>query len=209
MADDDVDEAYQDDWWDSLAIDHVMESQLNAVEQQAEPSSSSGANGNTNATLRTQMQDLLVQYEDQKATIQHLKRLTQQQQGEIAVVRSNLNRAQQHNTSLQQQQQQLEQDFRQRIEALQYENQRHIERIETSVAFRRIEQDSNRTPWPSSARRRAPVQLYSSQHTPPITENLSPSRPLRARAPNALASSPLSLTRRKRAEPSNDEPESP
>ena len=39
---DDIDESFHDDWWDSLAIDQVTESQLQAAEN-AVPSSSSQA----------------------------------------------------------------------------------------------------------------------------------------------------------------------
>mgnify|MGYP001761977856 FL=1 len=145
MADQEGDESFHDDWWESLAIDQDIESQLNAVEQQAEvlPSSST-------MSLGTHMPELRATYEEQQHTINQLRQQAQQQQGEISVVRSNLTRAQQQNRTLQQHQQQMEQDYRHRIETLQQEHGRQMERLEATSAFRRIEQDSNRTVWPLS-----------------------------------------------------------
>lgn len=191
MTDEEADESFHDDWWESLAIDHDMDSQLNAVERQADvlPSSCASSVGN-------HMQELRTLYEEQKRTIHQLQQQAQQQQGEISVVRSNLNRAHQQNRNLQQHQQQIELNYRQRIETLQQEHGRQMERLEATSAFRRIEQDSNRTVWPSTARRRAPVvfpkdalatPLVSVQDTPTLhvgsrRKRVDPETPSRPRS---------------------------
>ena len=183
MADQEGDESFHDDWWESLAIDQDIESQLNAVEQQAEvlPSSST-------SSLGSHTQELRAMYEEQQHTIYQLRQQAQQQQGEISVVRSNLTRAQQQNRALQQHQQQIEQDYRQRIETLQQEHGRQMERLEATSAFRRIEQDSNRTVWPSTTRRRAPVVFpKDALATPMVSGQDTPTRYV--------------ATQRKRAEP--------
>jgi len=68
--------------------------------------------------------------------IDELRQRTQQQQGEIAVVRANWNRAQQQNITLQQEHGQRELEYRQRLEQIQLENQRQLEKLETAAAFR-------------------------------------------------------------------------
>ena len=172
MADQEGDESFHDDWWESLAIDQDIESQLNAVEQQAEMLASSSS-----SSLGTHMPELRAMYEEQQHTINQLRQQAQQQQGEISVVRSNLSRAQQQNRTLQQHQQQMEQDYRHRIETLQQEHGRQMERLEATSAFRRIEQDSNRTVWPSTTRRRAPV-VFSKDAlaTPMVSGQDTPTR---------------------------------
>ena len=172
MADQEGDESFHDDWWESLAIDQDIESQLNAVEQQAEMLASSSS-----SSLGTHMPELRAMCEEQQHTINQLRQQAQQQQGEISVVRSNLSRAQQQNRTLQQHQQQMEQDYRHRIETLQQEHGRQMERLEATSAFRRIEQDSNRTVWPSTTRRRAPV-VFSKDAlaTPMVSGQDTPTR---------------------------------
>lgn len=76
------------------------------------------------------------QYETQSQTIEDLRKKTQQQQGEISVVRANWNRVQQQNVGLQHQQSQMEQEHRKKLEAIQQENRRQLERLETAAAFR-------------------------------------------------------------------------
>ena len=172
-----------DDWWDSLAIDQQIDSQLQAVERDAKPGSSAapqdGASGipqggpgraavpavkseqrdETSDELYAQIKELRELQRQQKAKIEELTRLNQQQKGEISVVRSNWNKVQTQNRDLLARQGEMESDYRQRLERVHQENQRHFEKLETAAAFRRIEQDTNRTAWPSTLRRRPPVLI--------------------------------------------------
>ena len=63
MADQEGDESFHDDWWESLAIDQDIESQLNAVEQQAEMLASSSS-----SSLGTHMPELRAMCEEQQHT---------------------------------------------------------------------------------------------------------------------------------------------
>ncbi|WFD30276.1 hypothetical protein MSPP1_001293 [Malassezia sp. CBS 17886] len=225
------DDGFDDEWWDRLAIDAVTDSQLQAVEAQAEavgaaapphgpaPPKTEPHDTGLEADLVQQVCELRALQGHQEKLIQELRRCTQQQKGEISVVRANWSRAEQQNTVLQQQHGTREAEYRQRLERMQQENVRHLEKLETAAAFRRIEQDTSRTAWPSTLRRR-PAVLIDAKKTPSQEHHLaatptrrgrsrttaSPSSP-QAGSPSIL--SPLSLTRRKRAAPADAEPASP
>lgn len=238
MSEDEGDDCFHDEWWESLAIDQLMDSQLLAVEQEAveqqqlqqqgleaqaawTPSVHDKSHENqevdevTNTSLRAQLDELRVLYDKQAELVRQLRQEAQQKQGEVAVVRANLNRTQQQHVGLQQNQNRMEQEYRERIESLQQENRRQLERMETAAAFRRIEQDSSRSAWPSTARRRAPILFDTSKPTPgPSTQDPLLSTPTRSRRVQVKhmppTTSPLSLTRRKRPIPYvNEEPSSP
>ena len=229
MSEDEGDDYFHDEWWESLAIDQLMDSQLLAVEQEAveqqqlqqqgleaqaawTPSVHDKSHENqevdevTNTSLRAQLDELRVLYDKQAELVRQLRQEAQQKQGEVAVVRANLNRTQQQHVGLQQNQNRMEQEYRERIESLQQENRRQLERMETAAAFRRIEQDSSRSAWPSTARRRAPILFDTSKPTPgPSTQDPLLSTPTRSRRVQVKhmppTTSPLSLTRRKRPIP--------
>ncbi|KAI3627150.1 hypothetical protein CBS14141_001151 [Malassezia furfur] len=208
----DGDESFDDDWWDSLAIDPVTDTQLQALEIQAQASGNVNTPASTApsepASLQAQLQELRALQAKQQELIDTLTRQTQQQKGEIAVVRANWKRAQEQNSGLQQKQTQLESEYRERFERIQQENRRQIEKLETAAAFR----DTNRTAWPSSLRRRAPVMITdtgATKRTPGFTTLTTPTHNRivhHVHSPGASPTpiSPLSLTRRKRSLP--DEP---
>lgn len=217
-------ESFDDDWWDSLAIDPVMDTQLQALELQAHPSSHATASTKSaspdHPTLQSQLEELRDLYTKQQELIKTLTHQAQQQQGEIAVVRANWSRALEQNSGLQQQQAHLEVEYRERVEQIQRENQRQMEKLETAAAFRvsslltqRIEQDTNRTAWPSTLRRRAPVMLTEAETTKRTPGTLATPTHNRigykAISPKSMQTpvSPVSLTRRKRSMP--EEPTSP
>lgn len=136
----DGDESFDDDWWDSLAIDPVTDTQLQALEIQAQASGNVNTPASTApsepASLQAQLQELRALQAKQQELIDTLTRQTQQQKGEIAVVRANWKRAQEQNSGLQQKQTQLESEYRERFERIQQENRRQIEKLETAAAFR-------------------------------------------------------------------------
>ncbi|WFC97772.1 hypothetical protein MYAM1_000491 [Malassezia yamatoensis] len=208
------DEKFDDDWWDQLAIDPITDTHLQALELKAQVpvSTRSESTGlkDQYEPLEAKLHELQALHAKQQELIDTLTRQTQQQQGEIAVVRANWKRAQEQNAGLQQKQSQLELEYHERFERIQQENQRQIEKLETSAAFRRIEQDTNRTPWPSSLRRRAPVMLAEPSTTKATLATALPTTPTRSRmihyGPSPSSShksvSPLSSSSRKRPNPS-------
>ncbi|WFD41859.1 hypothetical protein MPSI1_000495 [Malassezia psittaci] len=204
------DERFDDDWWDQLAIDPITDTHLQALELKAQTpvqgSLETTGSSDQPKPLEAKIQQLQALHAKQQELIDTLTRQTQQQQGEIAVVRANWKRAQEQNAGLQQKQSQLEIEYRERFERIQQENQRQIEKLETSAAFRRIEQDTNRTPWPSSLRRRAPVMLAEPSSKATLGTAL-PTTPTRSRiirygqspSSSQKSVSPLSSSKRKRS----------
>lgn len=133
------DEGFDDDWWDSLAIDPVTDTQLQALELQAQaPHTYTSAPPATTeqSVLHAQLQELRDLQSKQQELINTLTRQTQQQKGEISVVRANWKRMQEQNAGLQQKQTQLEAEYKERVDRMQHENRRQIEKLETAAAFR-------------------------------------------------------------------------
>ena len=223
-----------DDWWDSLAIDQQIDSQLQAVERDAKPGSSAapqdGASGieqgglgraavtavkpeqkdETSDELYAQLKELRELQRQQKAQIEELTRLNQQQKGEISVVRSNWNKVQTQNRDLLARQGEMESDYRQRLERVHQENQRHFEKLETAAAFRRIEQDTNRTAWPSTLRRRPPVLIKDpgSARRDAQMRNMTPTPSYGAQhglSPSSSQDQSPLMTRHKRKHPFSDD----
>ncbi|PKI84844.1 hypothetical protein MVES1_001122 [Malassezia vespertilionis] len=218
---DEVDQSFDDAWWDSLEIDPVIDTQLQVAEQKAQPSLtnpsqtqhlSRGVPIQSVHDVESQVRELHTLHAKQQEVIGQLTRQTQQQQGEIAVVRSNWSKLQHENAGLQQQQGKLELEYRQRLERIQHENRRQIEKLETAAAFRRIEQDTTRTAWPSTIRRRPPVVMQDlgvAKQTPSSQPFATPTRSRMVQRSPQSPISPFSLLQRKRGAPADDEFVSP
>lgn len=130
------DEGFEDAWWDSLAIDPVVDTQLQALEASANAGATPASSIPNACPLQAELHALRAAHERQQAVIDTLTRQTQQQQGEISVVRANWNRVQEQNAALHQEQSQQETAYRARLEQIQQENRRHLEKMETAAAFR-------------------------------------------------------------------------
>ncbi|WFD34005.1 hypothetical protein MCUN1_000833 [Malassezia cuniculi] len=199
------DASFDDAWWDSLAIDPNVETQLQAVEQLSNtqsqtvattlpPTKSEPCAAEDEDNLHKELAELRALKTKQEEVIAELKQCNQAQRGEIAVVRGNWNRAKLENNELRQTQSELEVDYRKRLEQIQQENQRQFEKLETASAFRRIEQDTRSAAWPSTIRAR---NAWDSRKRRADTQ-LTPTKSQRRTTPPSSQESPLLMSRTKR-----------
>ena len=109
--------------------------------------------------LRREIQELQRAAKQQEELIRKLRTETQAREGEVKVVRSNLSKINLENAALRESVIKKDLEHKREIEQLNAQNQRQMETLETTTAFRRAEQDTSRRHWPSSVRRLPPATV--------------------------------------------------